>query len=121
MKLIHISLTFSKFCCELQQVRYSVEDKGWFFYRLVVACGIPEIPISNWSNNKQSQLCVDILEQYGTYYKQCRFRNGTMFLQAVKWAEVPFVAEVVMQLKFDNRDKSLSTWLRQSMLISECG
>ena len=32
-----------------------------------------------------------------------------MVLREVEWAEVPFVAEVVEQLKFDTHDKSLST------------
>ena len=26
-----LTLTFSKFCCEPQQVRYSVDVKGWLF------------------------------------------------------------------------------------------
>ena len=43
---MQLTLTFSKFCCEPQQVRYSVDDKGWFFgYSLLISCGILEIPI----------------------------------------------------------------------------
>ena len=45
-----------------------------------------------------------------TYCLQDQFRNDTMVLQEVEWAEVPFVAKVVEHLKFDTHDTSLSTW-----------
>ena len=61
------------------------------------------------TNNKQSRLCAEILGWFGTYYTQDQFRNDTMVLRVVEWAEVPFVAEVVEQLKFDTHDTSLST------------
>ena len=65
--------------------------------------------LQTWSNNKQSRLCAEILEWFGTYCTQDQFRNDTMVLREVEWAEVPFVAEVVEQLKFDTHDTSLST------------
>ena len=70
--------------------------------------------LQTWSNNNQSRLCAEILEWFGTYCIQDQFRNDTMVLREVESAEVPFVAEVVEQLKFDTHDTSLITRFHSS-------